>query len=161
MNKKINALEADLEDQHQYSRQTNILIHGCKEETTKEDTDAKVLDIIQKQLGLPIPLNEVARTHRLGPKQEGKKRPIIVKFVSHRYKKMVFDKKKMLKGTGTVITENLTKKRYALLKKCVEKYGRDKVWTLDARIHCITGILPDGRNNKIVVTREDDIITWS
>ena len=70
---------------------------------------------------------------------------------------MVFDKKKMLKGTGTVITENLTKKRYVLFQKCVEKYGRDKVWTLDGRIHCLTGLVVHGRNEKIVITREADI----
>ena len=157
LNDQIHVLEADLEDQLQYSRQTNILIHGCDEEN-RENTDEKVCNIIQNNLNLTsVTLNEVARTHRLGPKQDGKKRPIIVKFTSHRYKKMVFDKKKMLKGSGTVITENLTKKRYALFNKCVEKYGRDKVWTLDGRIHCLTGIVVNGRSEKIVVTREDNI----
>ena len=94
LQKKIDFLEDELEDQRQYSRRTNLLFHGLDEDP-KEKTDDKVLEIMQKQLELPeISLKDVSRTHRLGPKKDGKKRPIIVRFASYRERKMVFDAKK-------------------------------------------------------------------
>ena len=33
-----------------------------------------------------------------------------------------------------MITENLTAKRYGLLKKCFAKLGKGNVWTYDGRI---------------------------
>ena len=90
LQKQINKLEADLEDHRQYSRRTNILIHGLEEEA-QEVTDNKVLQIFHNQLNLPeITENEVSRSHWLGPK-----RPIIVRFPSYRHKKMVFNANKI------------------------------------------------------------------
>ena len=153
---KVDQLEADLEDQRQYSRRTNVLIHGC-EEKPKEDTEQVVLDVLDK-LQLPISRYEIGRTHRLGRKVEGRARPIIVRFVSYRQKKMTYDAKKGLKGTRILITESLTKERYALYKYCEETYGRENVWTLDGRIYCATGNQDSsGRSEKIVVTRIEDL----
>ena len=70
---------------------------------------------------------------------------------------MVFDAKKKLKGTRTVITESLTKERYALYQRCIDKYGREKTWTLDGRIYCLTGNMINGREERIVVTRAEDL----
>ena len=71
---------------------------------------------------------------------------------------MVFDAKKKLKGSRTVITENLTKERYELYRKCIDTYGRDKTWTLDGRIYCLTGEYVNGREERIVVTRAEDLV---
>ena len=153
---KIDQLEADLEEQRQYSRRTNILIHGCAEKPN-EDTEQIVLDVIEK-LQLPISRYEIGRTHRLGGKVEGKIRPIIVRFVSYRQKKMTYDAKKGLKGSRILITESLTKERYSLFRYCVDTCGRDNVWTLDGRIYCATGNKDcRGRSEKIVVTRKEDL----
>ena len=70
---------------------------------------------------------------------------------------MAFDAKKKIKGTRTVITENLMKDRYVLYKKCMEKFGREKVWTLDGRIYCLTGKDINGREERIVISRQEDL----
>ena len=125
LNEKISLLEEELEDQRQYTRRTNLLFHGIEEEKG-EDTDMKVMNIINNKLTLPtVSIQDISRTHRLGRPKAGVKRPIIVRFVSYRERKMVFDKKSKLKGSRTVITENLNRERYALYKMCVDKYGRD------------------------------------
>ena len=91
LNVKIRDLEVDLEDQRQYSRRTNILVHGLEEEA-RENTDTKVLEILQNKLGLTnMTLKDISRSHRLGKKQDQKKRPIIVRFSSYREKKVAFD----------------------------------------------------------------------
>ena len=109
----IYELEGDLEDLRQYSRCTNLLIHGLEEEA-QENTDHKVLEVLQDKLQLPLAINDIGRTHRLGQKREGKKRPIIARFISYRKRKIVFDVKKNPKGSRIVITENLTRDRYSL-----------------------------------------------
>ena len=64
-------------------------------------------------------------------------RPIIIKFVSYRDRDNVYKNKKHLKGSGTVITESLTKKRYALYLAARKKFGDRNCWTTDGRIMAI------------------------
>ena len=158
LEEKISVLKAEVEDLRQYSRRTNLLIHGV-EETAQENTDNIIIDVINNKLGLKdITLKDVGRTHRLGRKIDGKKRPIIARFTSYRNRKMVFDAKRKLKNTGTVVTEHLTNERYALYNQCVDRFSRENVWSLDGRIYCLTGVtLPNGQKERLVVTREEDL----
>ena len=147
----------------QYSRRPNLLIHGVEEEETrdrkhKEDTDGKVMKIVQDQLGLrdKVMLNDISRSHRLGKRRnDGKKRPIIVRFTSYRSRKMVFDQKKHLKRSGVSITENLTPERYETYKKCWEKFGKENCWTLDRRINCLLQEQDINRRRKLIVVTKD------
>ena len=153
----VGELEADLEDLRQYSRRTNLLIHGIAEDE-QESTDNKVMEVFKDKLGLDLTLDDVGRTHRLGRKAPSKKRPIIARFNSYRKRKMVFDAKRKLKGTGIVITENLTRTRYELYKKCIQEYGRENVYTLDGRIFVLTGkTKPNGQKERLIITREEDL----
>ena len=138
LEQRVALLENDLEEAQQYSRRTNVLIHGVKEERG-EDTDKLSQDLFTEHMGVPIVDRDIARSHRLGRKAEGVHRPIIVRLLSYRQKKAVYDAKKQLKGSGVVITENLTKKRYELYKQCKEKFGNHNVTTLDGRIYHYTG----------------------
>ena len=155
--RRIHKLEVDLEDLQQYSRRTNVLIHGIEEEE-KEDTDKKAHDLFTEQLGLPLVEKDIARSHRLGKKTEGRNRPIIVRMLSYRQKKAVYDKKSKLKGTKVAIKENLTKERYDFYKECKEKYGPKNVCTLDGRIYRYTdNILPNGKQERRHVPLNSDL----
>ena len=48
---------------------------------------------------------------------------------------MVFNSKKLLKESGFVITESLTKKRMSLLNEGRKTVGSKNISTLDGRIH--------------------------
>ena len=162
LQKDVRELEITLEDQLQYSRRTCLLIHGIPEVESKgkqqEDTDKAVLDLFENTLQAGVSKWDIGRSHRLGRRKHssnGSKpsaRPIIVRFVSYRQRKAVFDVKKKLKGKKFSITESLTKKGYALFQKCIEAYGYNNVWTFDGRINCIKD------DTKIVVTTEEDLI---
>lgn len=148
---RVTQLEKDLEESQQYSRRTNVLVHGVEEEQN-EDTDRIVQDLFTQQMGVPLVDRDIARSHRLGRKVEGTPRPIIVRLLSYRQKKAVYDAKKSLKGTGKAITENLTKKRYELYKQCKLKYGPENVTTLDGRIFHYTGTqLPNGKSERKLI----------
>ena len=158
--KRIESLEEEIEEMQQYSRRTNVLIHGV-EETDNESTDDIAMNIIKENLGLTqfVP-RDIGRSHRLGKKKnDNKKRPIIVRLASYRQKKQIYDAKRGLKNSGIVITENLTKQRYSLYQKCKEKYGQTNCWTLDGRIFCLTGKkLPNGKDEKKIIFSETDLI---
>lgn len=132
---RINNLESlvyeGLDEREQYSRRNNIRIFGIQE-SDNEDTDQVVLDLAAK-LGVPLVKQQIDRSHRVGRKGT-KPRPIIVKLVSYAQRKALFMAKKSLKGTGTFVCEDLTKSRRELLKKIVEAYSKEKVWTIDGTI---------------------------
>ena len=151
LDERVALLESDLEECQQYSRRTNILIHGV-EEKRDEDTDKIAHELVTERLGVPVIDRDIARSHRLGRKTDGTSRPIIVRLLSYRQKKSIYDQKKKLKGTGFVITENLTRKRYALYKQCKEKFGMKNVTTLDGRIYRYTGNqLPNGKQERKLI----------
>ena len=94
----------------------------------------------------------IDRSHRLGRTTggvsgRGKPRPIILKFVSYQDRSAVFARKKQLKGSKIVLTENLTRRRAELLAKARATAGVKATWTADGRIVCL---LEDGR--KVSVT---------
>ena len=154
LSKSVEMLEDKVDELEQYSRRTCLLIHGV-EEKAKEDVEKTVMSILETKLEAGVTVNEVTRTHRLGRKrdeQSKKPRPIIVKFLSYRQRKKVFNNKKKLKGQGIVISENLTKKRYSLLQKCIDIHGKHNCWSLDGRIYCKTdGIIT-------IVNKEVDLV---
>ena len=151
-------LQLDVDDLSQYTRRTNLLFHGLEESDDNEDTDKLVMEITNERLKLGITLDDIGRSHRLGKKTAGKKRPVIARFATYRKRKQVYDAKKNLKGSRIVITENLTKTRYNLYNECKQIFNQKNVWTLDGRIYVSTGVkLQDGRNERRVITNEYDL----
>ena len=104
---------------------------------------------------------DIDRSHRMGKfnnpltrrqtRSSGNQaaRPIIVKF-------KVFEVKPNLKDSNILITENLTKKRYVLSKKCFDSLGKGNVWTYDGRI---TTKLHD--NSYFIINSESDLLSLS
>ena len=110
--------------------------------------------------------SNISKLHRLGkPSNENgndssrKVRPMLVKFTDDRYRDIVFKQKKKLANSGTVMTELLTPKRSALLKKCYDKITGTKtersIWTDGGRI------LVKKTGSEIVhIAKESDIETF-
>ena len=108
----IKKLEHEVDDQQQYSRRNCLIVHGI-DEKPNENTDKIVMDLLQNKLEAGVTQNEVSRTHRLGRKREDNKaRPIIMRLISYRQRKKIFDSKKMLRGQRILITENETISRH-------------------------------------------------
>ena len=79
-------LEAEADKREQYSRRPNLRFHGI-EEKEGEDTNAIVIAVVEKKLGMSqIGADQLERSHRIGPKQDEKgaprKREVIVRFRS-------------------------------------------------------------------------------
>lgn len=126
---KSDTMEEKIDDQENYSRRTCLLVHGIKEETN-EKTDEIVLKLCENNLKVPLALEQVERTHRLGKPATGKTRPIIVKFSNYRIRQTVFGNKKLLKGQKITITESLSNMRLELFK-ATKSYFDKACWTRD------------------------------
>ena len=83
MSSTIESLKGCLDRQEQYSRRNWLIIHGLPE-SKNENTDELVINTIKVKMGEEIEKNEIDRSHRLGAlKNNGKSRPIIIKFVRY------------------------------------------------------------------------------
>ena len=151
---KLRLVDDALQDQLQYSRRNMLLIHGIEEKNGPEDTDAIALEVF-KEIKVPMDKSKINRSHRLGRRinvpNQRKSRPIIVSFTSYQEKKSVFNAKKHLKGSKTLITESLTKSRYELLQQCWETYGKNNCWSYDGRIYV------SANDTKFCVTSVEDL----
>lgn len=136
----------------QYSRRNCLLIHGIDENGPQSEVDCvhAAVDIFRGTLNLEITPACIDRAHRIGVKKQDKKRPIIVKFVSYFHRRLVFTNKKLLKGSGTHITESLTGFNFQLLTEARRMFGIQNVWTIDGRI-----IIKDGDKKQTITTMEN------
>lgn len=127
------------DDLEQYTRRNSIRVFGIKE-VKGEDTDDQVIRVFKDKLGVDVSKGDIDRSHRVGeqpePSQDGtvRWRPIIVKFVSYREKRKVYEKKKLLKGTRITIREDLTARRLEVWRAAVGRFGVRNTWTTDGRI---------------------------
>ena len=74
----------------QYSRRNCLLIHGLPE-SKNENTDLLAMEVIETKMDIKITDNDIDRTHRIRKtKNNGKPRPVIIKFVRYNDRKKVF-----------------------------------------------------------------------
>ena len=132
-----------LDEQEQYSRRTSLRVINNWKEDKSEDTDDKILDLVNNNLELNIKKEDIDRSHRVGPrKKNGSPRPIIVKFVSHHTKSQVYKCRGKLRlggepTKGIYVNEDLTKKRLKMFKAALSLKKDNSIqdcWTTDGKI---------------------------
>ena len=134
MSATIESSKGCLDRQEQYSRRNCLLIHGLPE-SKHVNTDELVIHTIKEKMWEEIKKDEIDRSHRLGaPKNNGKSRPIIIKFVRYNTRCKIFKNKKKLKEKSISVTESLTKKHMEALKKAREDHGFENVWSSEGKI---------------------------
>ena len=90
---------AELEDRH---RRNNLRFMGIKEKfgvesETWEENKTKVKVFLQEKLGLETDEITIERAHRIGKKEEGKRRTIIAEILNYKQRKKLLSKYKELK----------------------------------------------------------------
>ena len=89
-------MDAVLDRQEQYSRRNHLLIHGVNEVEGK-DTDELSMKVIEEHMNQKIKPEDIDSSHRLGnPKKsiKAKPQPIIVKYVRHNTRNIIYRNKK-------------------------------------------------------------------
>nr|XP_054774551.1 ankyrin repeat domain-containing protein 50-like [Lytechinus pictus] len=140
---RVESLEAAADEAEQYSRRNCLIFSGIAE-SANEDTDAKIIEVCQRNLGVTVKQEDIDRSHRLSShaalennlKDPRKPRNIIIKFSNYRAREAVYASRAKLKGLSIYINENLTRKRSQLFWQV--KKGNlpqvHKVWTQDRRV---------------------------
>lgn len=105
---KMAHIEQNVDDEEQYSRRNNLRISGVPISDSKAGTDNIIIEKA-KEIGVELNTCDIDRSHLVGTNGD-----ILVKFVSYRKRRQLYDNRKKL-GGGLFISEDLTKKRQALL----------------------------------------------
>ena len=109
-------MQAQVEEQAQQYRRNYLLCHGVKEEKG-EYTDSIIIYAVKEEIDIEILPNNLEWSRR------------------RQNLRHIFKNKKLLKGKGVSITENLTKDhRMTKLNKARETYDFGNVWTSDGKI---------------------------
>ena len=133
---RVEMLEAQADDQEQYSRRTSVRIANIKEEIG-EDVSSIAMNIFSHMNCTPT----INRIHRVGPPRQTNQppRPILCQFTTYPDKANVMKNRKALKTThpGIYINEDLTRKRAKILFEArrMKRLGLiTDAWSYDGRI---------------------------
>jgi hypothetical protein len=161
---KCDSLSLACDDLEQYSRNSNLLIHGVlpiSQGTTEDGLTDHVVDLLNKYLGTTIQGGDLSAVHRIGrstptaSSTHPKPLPIIVQFVNRKSRNQVLSLRKNLKGKGFSITEQLTARKALLLKKAAEYVANNKVqaaWSHEGRV-----LVKSLTNRTIVIHSETEL----
>ena len=109
LREKVDNIAAEMDRQKQYSRMNRLLIH-CLPESKNENTDLLAMEVIETKMDIKITDNDIDRTHRIEKtKNNGKPRPVIIKFVRYNDRKKVFSSKKLFKDLVVLIAFRMKK----------------------------------------------------
>lgn len=149
---RLQAMDAKLDAQEQYSRRNCVRVFGCPERQG-ENTDAIVLKVAKDQLKVDLKLEDIERSHRVGPKREtfnkDSPRGIIVKFKSYRMRQEFISNRRKLKGQRMSIVEDLTARNQKLLNDARTNEKVEQAWSKDGRVF----VLLKGTNNHTRLIR--------
>ena len=163
LEKSINKLETAKDEAEQYSRRNCLTILGVRE-TPDENTDEKVLAMINQHLGLNMGPEAIDRSHRIyrRPDPHGNPaesldsgqrasyaaaasrsnpRAIVVKFTRYNQRQAVYRARTKLrhaKGVKVFIRESLTSKRVQLYRETLQNENVKSVWSQDGKVFAFT-----------------------
>lgn len=148
IDKLTKQFDEKVDNLEQYTRRNNIRIFGVLEDKN-EDLECNLINMFKEKANIGIESIFIDRCHRLGPHQLNKNRPVIIKFISYKYRNMVIKNRKNFAKTGISIVEDLTKKKYQLFKRTSDHFGFRNVWTTD-------GVIKIKAKDKIHSIRNDE-----
>lgn len=143
---QIDSLTVQLDDVDNYNRRNALLFHGLPEKENEDCTDT-VVNLIQSTMNLKsIHASCIYLCHRLGAKNDQRARPVIVRFTDMSVRNIVWNTKKALKSSPTVMGEFLTKYRHDLFLGARKHFGVSSSWTSNGVVFVKT---PDNIRNRI------------
>ena len=173
LNNKLEVAMKTSDDVEQYSRGLNLLVHGIPlpaDLSTETDIETKTVQVLNTNLGLNLTVNDISAIHRLPRHQSTpsatvsgvplsgqatKPPPVLIQFINKKTRNSTLEKRRLLKGRGFTITEQLTHRRATLLRKATECVSSKRVasaWSHDGKI-----LVKTLTNRTIVISSDSDL----
>lgn len=114
----------------------SIVIYGLQEEDGERIED-KACVFIKDKVKVNITLNDIDYCSRLGRKQAdsaNRARPTLVRLTRRWQRNIIYNNKKVLKGTGYVIGEMLLREKLRLLKSVQNIVDKKLTWTWQGNV---------------------------
>lgn len=144
---KLEQVTQSCDDIDQYSRGSNILIHGVPSPPGNAPEPNLAMDmtnLLNTHLNVSISLADVNLIHRLprtntaaSASGRPKPPPIIIQFINKQIRNQILANRKLLKGKGFSITEQLTSRKATLLRKASELVTASKLlsaWSHEGKV---------------------------
>ena len=156
-----------LDDLEQHGRRDSLRVSGIPEPDEHDNTDAAVLGVCELiKVDPPLQPTDIAVSHRIGRKTEGKHRQIIVKFATRNVRERVFSARTDLKDVNKdkdnnskiYINEDLTQFRAALAREarsCKNSGLISDTWTMYGKI-----LTKDNHGHVSVIRRHEDLMKY-
>lgn len=143
---QIELISLSLDHHETTMRRKVLLFHGIPEKAN-ENLCVSVHNVITKQMKLSeVGMDSFDACHRLGG-SEGKTRPVLVRFLHMEHRRLVWDSKTSMKGSGITISEFLTKSRHGVFIAARKHFSIRNCWSTEGKIVILT---PDKSRRKIV-----------
>ncbi|KAJ8961468.1 hypothetical protein NQ318_014716 [Aromia moschata] len=120
------------DDMDQYMKRNSLRFNGIAEDEEEKLLDV-IVNLVNDKLKVTCSVRDINCVLRLGKPTPSKPRSVIVNFVTYIKRNEVYYSRKLLKGSGIFVFEDLTKFRYSLLTSAKAKYGKQDVIQLQFR----------------------------
>ncbi|CAH1964598.1 unnamed protein product [Acanthoscelides obtectus] len=144
-----NKLECDLGKFQQHARRKSFRIVGMKESHGISVLE-QVLTLCEDNLKTRVLEENIENCFWLGRKKN-EQRSVLFTVNSHNLKMKLLRNRKLLKGSGITLTEDMSPARYKLYQKAVQKWGKQKTWFYNGEIWVKL------RDNKLQIKTEEDL----
>lgn len=128
LKRDVNFAFHKIDDLENRLRRNNLLFHGVAEDEneTWEVSEEKVVDVLKRKMQHAIEYRAIERAHRVGRKQPGKIRPIVVKFAFFKDRESILRKKKLLQGSKIHVTEDFSQEIRDIRRRLWELTASDR-----------------------------------
>ncbi|CAG9817123.1 unnamed protein product [Phaedon cochleariae] len=135
------------DNMEQETRRNNLRVFNY-EERNREETRKEIITLFNHKLATKLTEEDIEICYRIGKKEDNHQKPrgIFLKLKNYDVRQDIYKKKKLLKGTGIMIREDLTRIRVELLAKAIDKASIEDVWTDAGKIYV-------NSNGKISIIR--------
>ena len=157
----VHWLKVDTNNTNQYSRRENIEIVNVPVNILQKDLEMHIINML-KSIEVNVSSYYIVAVHRLGKRQHGFNRNVIVRFINRNHSISALKNKKQLSVINEFkkyrIQENLSPGNKAIYNKCfkLKKEGEiNNLWTYNGVVHIKFSTDPDEPPMKIF--HKDDI----
>lgn len=154
----IEKVKEEVDEIESYSRRSCLIFSNIKSQSDMSNEEL-VVNTFKEKLGLTNANSDwIDNCHRLGKPDEAlnftdNPQRMIIKFSAGKYREAVWRSKGNLKKTNIRITEQLTKRRGQILKKCIEEINCDK-WVFTNNCNVLVRF---GEDNPVPVKTINDL----